>query len=93
VITGSRCFTGWRPRGCSACWDLGWDYYERERDTARQVSRHVGKLAGLGYDVTVRKRPGPGPGHPGRLTRPAPQPTAQTASGCPSFERGPAEAR
>lgn len=34
--------------------DLGWDYYERERDTARQVSHHVGKLAGLGYKVTVQ---------------------------------------
>ena len=39
--------------------DLGYDYYERERQTARQVSHHVGKLASLGYEVTVCKRPDP----------------------------------
>jgi transposase len=39
--------------------DLGWNYYERERVTARQVSHHVGKLAGLGYQVTLTRRPGP----------------------------------
>ncbi len=38
--------------------DLGWDYYERERDTARQVSHHVGKLAALGYEVTLARLPG-----------------------------------
>jgi transposase len=38
--------------------DLGWDYYERERNTARQVSHHVGKLASLGYEVTLSKPPG-----------------------------------
>jgi transposase len=37
--------------------DLGWDYYERERDTARQVSHHVGKLAALGYEVTLARLP------------------------------------
>ncbi len=37
--------------------DLGWDYYERERDTARQVSHHVAKLAGLGYEVTLARHP------------------------------------
>jgi transposase len=42
--------------------DLGWDYYERERNTARQVSHHVGKLAGLGYEVTLAKLPDPDPG-------------------------------
>lgn len=42
--------------------DLGWDYYERERSTARQVSHHAGKLASLGYEVTLCKRPGPDPG-------------------------------
>jgi transposase len=40
--------------------DLGWDYYERERNTARQVAHHVGKLAGLGYQVTLSKLPDPG---------------------------------
>ena len=40
--------------------DLGWDYYERERNTARQVSHHVGKLASLGYEVTLCKQPDPG---------------------------------
>jgi transposase len=42
--------------------DLGWDYYERERDTARQVSHHVGKLAALGYEVTLARLPGDGDG-------------------------------
>ncbi|TVZ07104.1 hypothetical protein EAS64_07260 [Trebonia kvetii] len=47
--------------------DLGPDYYERQRDTARQVSHHVGKLASLGYEVTLCKRPEPdqtGPSQP-----------------------------
>ena len=39
--------------------DLGYDYYERERGTARQVSHHVGKLSGLGYEVTLCRRPEP----------------------------------
>ena len=39
--------------------DLGWDYYERERNTARQVAHHVGKLASLGYEVTLCKQPRP----------------------------------
>jgi len=41
--------------------DLGWDYYERERVTARQVSHHVGKLGALGYEVTLTRRPDPDP--------------------------------
>lgn len=41
--------------------DLGFDYYERERNTARQVSHHVGKLGALGYEVTLTRRPDPGP--------------------------------
>jgi transposase len=41
--------------------DLGFDYYERERNTARQVSHHVGKLGALGYEVTLTRRPGPDP--------------------------------
>jgi transposase len=40
--------------------DLGWDYYERERNTARQVAHHIGKLASLGYEVTLCKQPDPG---------------------------------
>ena len=56
--------------------DLGWDYYERERNTARQVSHHIGKLAGLGYEVTLCKLPDPDPGPaedtPASLTRAAP---------------------
>jgi transposase len=42
--------------------DPGWDYYERERNTARQVSHHIGKLASLGFEVTLCKLPDPGPG-------------------------------
>ena len=42
--------------------DLGWDYYERERNTARQVSHHIGKLAALGYEVTLARLPGNGDG-------------------------------
>lgn len=44
--------------------DLGWDYYERERNTARQVAHHIGKLAGLGYEVTLCKHPDPGENTP-----------------------------
>ena len=39
--------------------DLGFDYYERERNTARQVAHHVGKLGSLGYEVTLCRRPEP----------------------------------
>jgi transposase len=39
--------------------DLGYDYYERERNIARQVSHHVGKLGSLGYEVTLARRPEP----------------------------------
>jgi transposase len=39
--------------------DLGVDYYEQQRNTARQVSHHVGKLGALGYEVTLCRRPGP----------------------------------
>ena len=42
--------------------DLGRDYYERERDTSRQASHHVARLAALGYDVTLTRHPGPGDG-------------------------------
>jgi transposase len=39
--------------------DLGPDYYEQQRNTARQVSHHVGKLGSLGYEVTLCRRPEP----------------------------------
>jgi hypothetical protein len=39
------------------CHDLGRDYCERERDTARQASRHAAKLAGPGYEVTLARHP------------------------------------
>ena len=37
--------------------DLGADYYERRRETARQVAHHVGKLGALGYQVTLSRLP------------------------------------
>ena len=39
--------------------DLGADYYERQRDTRRQISHHVGKLGALGFEVTLCRRPDP----------------------------------
>ena len=39
--------------------DLGADYYERQRDIRRQVSHHAGKLASLGYEVTLSRLPDP----------------------------------
>ena len=39
--------------------DLGPDYYDQQRATARQVSHHVGKLASLGYEVTLARLPVP----------------------------------
>jgi transposase len=33
--------------------DLGADYYERRRHASRQTSYHIGKLASLGYKVTI----------------------------------------
>jgi hypothetical protein len=41
--------------------DLGPDYYERQRDTRRQVAHHVGKLGSLGFEVTLCRIPEPGP--------------------------------
>jgi transposase len=46
--------------------DLGPDYYERRRDTRRQIAHHVGKLGALGFDVTLARIPGPGPDEPGQ---------------------------
>ena len=42
--------------------DLGPDYYERQRDTRRQIAHHVGKLGALGFDVTLCRIPGSDPG-------------------------------
>ena len=46
--------------------DLGPDYYERRASTRRQIAHHVGKLAALGFEVTLCRIPGPdsGPGQP-----------------------------
>jgi transposase len=41
--------------------DLGPDYYERQRDTRRQVAHHAGKLGALGFEVTLCRIPGPAP--------------------------------
>ena len=41
--------------------DLGPDYFERQRDTRRQIARHVGKLGALGFEVTLCRIPEPDP--------------------------------
>jgi transposase len=41
--------------------DLGPDYYERQRDTRRQIAHHVGKLGALGFEVTLCRVPEPDP--------------------------------
>ena len=41
--------------------DLGPDYYDRQRDTRRQVAHHVGKLGSLGFEVTLCRIPEPDP--------------------------------
>ena len=41
--------------------DLGADYYDHERNTARQLSHHIGKIAALGYEVTLARLPEPAP--------------------------------
>jgi transposase len=41
--------------------DLGPDYYQRQRDTRRQIAHHVGKLAALGFEVTLCRTPEPDP--------------------------------
>jgi len=45
--------------------DLGPDYYERQRDTRRQVARHAGKLGAPGFEVTLCRIPEPDPGGTG----------------------------
>jgi transposase len=39
--------------------DLGPDYYDQQRNHARQVSHLIGKLGGLGYEVTLCRRTEP----------------------------------
>src|SRR5882724_11892090 len=41
--------------------DLGPDYYDRQRDTRRQIAHHVGKLGSLGFEVTLCRIPEPDP--------------------------------
>ena len=49
--------------------DLGPDYYDHQRSTARQVSHHAGKLASLGYEVTLARIPEPArPGEDATVT-------------------------
>ena len=45
--------------------DLGPDYYERQRDVRRQIAHHVGKLGGLGFEVTLARLPSPDPDNAG----------------------------
>ena len=44
--------------------DLGPDYYERQAGTRRQIAHHVGKLAALGFEVTLARLPEPDPTGP-----------------------------
>jgi transposase len=39
--------------------DLGPDYYERQRDHTRRLSRLIGEIGSLGYEVTLCRRPQP----------------------------------
>jgi hypothetical protein len=39
--------------------DLGPDYYERQRDHNRHVSRLAGELGNLGYEVALCRKPQP----------------------------------
>jgi hypothetical protein len=40
--------------------DLGASWYDSERQAARRVSRHVGALGAMGYEVTLCRKPQPG---------------------------------
>lgn len=44
--------------------DLGPDYYERQATTRRQIAHHVGKLAALGFEVTLARISTPDPAGP-----------------------------
>jgi transposase len=46
--------------------NLGPDYYERQRDTRRQIAHHVGKLGDLGFEVTLCRVPEPEPDRTGQ---------------------------
>ena len=37
--------------------DLGPDYYERQRDHNRHLSRLVGEIGSLGYEFTLGRKP------------------------------------
>ena len=41
--------------------DLGADWYDTQRQAARRVSRLVGDLGAMGYEVTLCRKPAPGP--------------------------------
>ena len=41
--------------------DLGADWYDDARQAARRVSGLVGALDAMGYEVTLCRKPGPGP--------------------------------
>jgi transposase len=54
--------------------DLGADWHDGQRQAARRLSRLVGALDAMGYEVTLCRKPAPGPGQ-----EPAPQPDPLTA--------------
>jgi len=41
--------------------DPGADWYDNQQQRARKLSRLVGALDAMGYDVTLSRKPGPGP--------------------------------
>ena len=41
--------------------DLGADWYDTQRQAARRLSRLVGELGTMGYEVTLCRKPAPGP--------------------------------
>ncbi len=55
------------------------DYYERQRDTRRQIAHHVGKLGALGFEVTLCRLPNQTP-TPARPPAPRPPDPASPAS-------------
>ena len=50
--------------------DLGPDYYDRQRDTRRQIAHHVGELESLGFEVTLCRIPDADPDGTGPSPRP-----------------------
>jgi transposase len=66
--------------------DLGPDYYERQAATRRQIAHHAGKLAALGFEVTLARLP-PRPRRlrqQHRLTRAQPSPGSAGCCRAPS---------